>query len=265
MTNEQEMTESAAAPALPPAPPSAPPRHVTPTARRRAWADPRVRFWWISASVLFAAALYLLVSRSLAWHEDSRLSISGTQVQATVLQADESVARGKTVNGDKPVKLSYEFAGKPYEVSTPYLDGRKSEQFIVVGSTIPIRIDPANPERWTPRDSPAPLAPELIGGAITLTVAIALALFSYWMRSRVLRTWRDAAAVPAMVLGARHTALAPSAWTVRCTPVEEGDDRVVEVFEPARSSVEPGAVIWILAPETGRALAAKWFEGRRPD
>jgi hypothetical protein len=182
-----------------------------------------------------------------------------------VLQADESVARGKTVNGDKPVKLSYEFAGKPYEVSTPYLDGRKSEQFIIVGSTIPIRVDPANPALWTPRDSPAPLAPELIGGIITLFVGIAVALFSYWMRSRVLRAWRDATAVPAMILGARHTALAPSAWTVRCTPVEEGDDRIVEVFERAGSIVQDGAVIWILLPRTGRALAAQWFEERRSD
>jgi hypothetical protein len=218
-----------------------------------------VRFWWIAGLVLVAAAVYLLITRTIAWHQNSRLSVSGTPMQAKVLQAEESVAPGKTVAGDKPVRLRYEFNGKTYDVSAPYLDGRRSEQFLIVGSDIPIRVDPADPTRWTARESPAPLGPELIGGFITLGIGAAVFLFGYWLGARVFRTYRTAKAAVAMVLDSRHTALSPGAWAVRCSPVDEGDDRVFEVFMPARADVREGAVLWILLPETGRPVAAGWF------
>jgi len=47
---------------------------------------------------------------------------------------------------------------------------------------------------------------------------------------------------------------------VRCTPATEGDDRVLEVFAPVATDVSEGAVIWVLAPASGRVLAARWFE-----
>jgi hypothetical protein len=212
--------------------------------------------------VLIVAAIYLLVSRWLAWRQDSRLAVTGTPVPAMVLQADESVARGKTVRGDKSVRLSYEFGGKQFEVSAPYLEGRRGDDFIVVGTIIPIRVDPNDPSHWTPRDKPAPLGLELIGGAITLPVALLILLLSYWLRSRVLHTWRDARAVGAIVLEARHTALSPSAWAVRCSPIEEGDDRVFEVFAPAKMNLSEGSMIWILLPLGGRPVAASWFDGQ---
>src|SRR3954470_6845526 len=102
------MSEISATAAAPPMPP----RTVTPTARRRAWFDPRVRFWWGAGLVLIAASVYLLIGRTLAWRQNSRLSIEGTPVQAKVLQAEESVTSRKTVSGDKPVRLRYEFNGK---------------------------------------------------------------------------------------------------------------------------------------------------------
>ena len=241
-------------------PPPTPPRIVTRAARRRAWADPRVRFWWGTGLVLVAAAIYLLVSRTVAWRQNSRLSVDGTLVQAKILQAEESVAPGKTVAGDKSVRLRYEFNGKTYEVSAPYLDGRRSEDFLIVGNDIPIRVDPNDPEKWTPRQSPAPLAPELIGGEITLGIGAAVVLFGVWLRRRVLRTWRNARAVSAVVLDARHTALSPSAWAVRCSPVEESDTRVFEVFLRPKADVSEGTVFWILLPDSGRPLAAGWFE-----
>ena len=242
------------------APPPTPPRPLTPIARRRAWGDPRVRFWWGAGLVLIAAAAFLLISRTIAWREDSRLSIEGTVVDAKILQAEESVAPGKTVAGDKPVRLSYSFNGKTYEVTAPYLEGRPSEKFLIVGSTIPIRVDPKDPNNWTPRESPAPLGPELIGGAITLGIGVLVVLLGFAFRSRVLRTWRNAKASTAVVLEARHTALSPGSWAVRCSPVEEGDNRVFEVFMRPKADVTEGTAIWILLPESGRPLAASWFE-----
>jgi hypothetical protein len=219
-----------------------------------------VRFWWCAGVVLIAAAAILLISRTIAWRQDSRLSVEGTVVDAKILQAEESVAPGKTVAGDKPVKLSYVFNGKTYEVTAPYLEGRPSEKFLIVGSTIPIRVDPNDPTRWTPRESPAPLGPELIGGAITLGIGALVVLLGLWLRSRVLRTWRNARASTAVILEARHTALSPGSWAVRCSPVEEGDNRVFEVFMRTKADVAEGTAIWILLPDAGRSLAASWFE-----
>jgi len=242
------------------APPPTTPRSVTPTAKRRAWTDPRVRFWWGAGIVLLGAAVYLMIGRTIAWKRNSRLSLEGTPVAAKVLQAEESVAPGKTVAGDKPVRLSYAFNGKTYEVTAPYLDGRRSDEFLIVGNEIPIRVDPSDPTRWTPRASPAPLAPELVGGTITLGIGAAVVLLGVLMRSRLLGTWKNANAVAAVVLQARHTALSPGSWAVKCSPVDESDTRVFEVFMRSGAGVSEGTVFWILLPDTGRPVAAGWFE-----
>lgn len=219
-----------------------------------------MRFWWLTGAVLIAAGAYLLISRYAAWRQGARLVETGTPVEATVLQADESVARGKTVSGDKPVRLSYEAAGRKFEVNAPYLEGRAPEEYIEVGTTVPIRVDPNDASRWTARRRPAPLGPELIGGAITLPAGALVLLLGAAFRARVLRTWRTADAAPAVVLSARHTALAPRAWAVRCTPAAAGDDRVLEVFLPPAADVTRGAVFWVLSPRRGRTVAAQWFE-----
>jgi hypothetical protein len=124
------MTEN---PTLTQSPPG-PPRKLTARVWRRAWLEPHVRFWWLAAVVFLAAAVYLLVSRYLVWRESSRLISSGVPVPATVLQADESVARGKTESGDKSVRLEYQYGGKTYEVSAAYLEGRRASSFLSSGN-----------------------------------------------------------------------------------------------------------------------------------
>ncbi|HSZ59285.1 MAG TPA: DUF3592 domain-containing protein [Tepidisphaeraceae bacterium] len=251
------MTEHATIAQAPPAPP----RGLTARVRRRAWLEPHVRFWWLAAVVLLLAALYLLVSRYLAWHDSSRLITAGVPVPATVVEVDESVVRGKTEPGDKAVRLEYEYDGKKYEVSTAYLEGRKAEQFLIIGQPITIRVDANDPARWTPRQSPAPLGQELIGGMIALPVGILIGLLSLWLYRRTMRTWRNGQAVAGLVLSARHTALAPRAWSVRATPADEQDKRVITVFVPPDTDVARGTPIWLLLPASGGPiLASRWFE-----
>ena len=247
-------------PIIAPSPP-APPRDVSARIRRRAWLEPHVRFWWLATVVLILAAAYLLVSRYLAWRDASRLIVSGIPVPATVVEVDESVVRGKTEPGDKAVRLEYEYGQKKYEVSAAYLEGRRAEQFLVIGQPITIRVDPNDPDRWTPRESPAPLGQELIGGIIALPIAVLIGLLSVWQHHRAMRTWRSGQSVAGLVLSARHTALAPRAWSVRATPADEHDKRVFTVFMPSGSDVGRGAPIWLLLPASGGpVLAAGWFE-----
>ena len=251
------MTEHSIIAPLPPAPP----RELSARIRRRAWLEPHVRFWWLAALVLILSALYLLTSRFLAWQDSSRLIVSGVPVPATVLQVDESVVRGKSEPGDKATRLEYQYGGKTYEVSVAYLEGRRAEQFLIIGQPITIRVDPSDPSRWTPRQSPAPLGQELIGGIIALPIAVLIALLSLWLHRRAVRTWRSGQAARGLVLSARHTALAPRAWSVRATPADEQDKRVFTVFVPLGTDVARGAPIWLLLPSSGGPiLAAGWFE-----
>ena len=241
--------------------PAPPPRQLTRRVRWRAWTDPRVRFWWAMAAALLAIGFYFLVTRYLDWHQAARLVESGIKLDATVLEADGIARKGNTSAADRPVRLQYEYKGQSYDVGAAYLEGRPLSDPIVVGSTIPIRIDPDHPDRWTPRTEPAPLAHELIGGVIALPVALFLLLMSLWRRGRLVRTWRDGAAIAAAVVSARHTALAPRAWSVQCSPTDEADTRLFTVFAPPDLEVTPGATIWLLLPPVGgRALAAAWFE-----
>ena len=240
--------------------PAAPPRPTTARAARRAWTDPHVRFWWATAAVLLVIGVYFVVTRYLDWRQSAQLVQSGQQVLATVVEADGIARKGNTSAADRPVRLQYEYNGKAYDVGAAYLEGRPSTEAIVVGSTVPIRIDPNQPDRWTPRTEPAPLAHELIGGIFALPIALLLLLISLWTRGRILRTWREAPAIEATVMSARHTALAPRAWSVQCSPADEADARLFTVFGPPDLDVTAGATVWLIVrPVGGRPLAAAWF------
>lgn len=239
--------------------PFPPPRAVSARARRRAWADPRVRFWWLSGLVLVGIGVVLLIANYLQWRRDARLVESGAPVNAKVMEAGGLTLATKKVAGDSPVRLEYQWQGKTYDVEAAALDGRPGDDFIVIGSDIPIRIDPRNPEIWTPRLHATPLPQQLIGGMIALPLGLILLARSALFRRRLLNLWQTGTAVPALVLGARHTAMAPRAWSVRCTGTDD-DPRVFEVWLPPRSDVQEGAPLWLLLPQGGgMPVAASWF------
>lgn len=240
--------------------PPAPPRPVTACVSRRAWADPNVRFWWAAGLVLAAIGAYLLITRYLDWRRDARLIESGAEVPATVVEAGELTVRDKKVSGDSPVRLQYEWQGQFHEVRVASLEGRSSGDYIVIGSTIPIRIDPNRPGVWTPRTRPASLPQELIGGLIALSLGILLLAQSALVRSRLLKTWRTGKSELAVVFGARHTALAPRAWSVECTTADDADHRIFAVWLPAHADVRESLPLWLLFPQgKGRPLAVSWF------
>jgi hypothetical protein len=83
-------------------------------------------------------------------------------------------------------------------------------------------------------------------------------------RSRTVRVWRDGEARRAIVVESHQTALAPRSRLVRCTPADEGDNRVVQVYVPAGAAadLQAGDELWLLFPPAGRGrpVAAAWFE-----
>ena len=142
---------------LPPPPSSdllpAPPRPVTPRARRRAWLDPKVRFWWLAGLGLLAAAAYMAFAGWRAWSHQAWLSRSGTLVQAKVVRAGGHTYEGRGVPPDADVLLEFDWAGRPHQ-TTGRLANRKPGEFIFIGRTEPIRVNPADPNDWTAYTEP---------------------------------------------------------------------------------------------------------------
>jgi hypothetical protein len=240
--------------------PSAPPRAVGARAGRRAWADPNVRFWWAAGLVLTMIGLYLLVTRYLDWRRDARLVRLGAQVPATVVEADGMTVVTKKKPGNVAVRLRYAWQGQTHEVTASSVAGRSDQDFLVIGSDIPIRIDPDHPDFWTPRLQPASLAQELIGGLIALPLGLILLARSALLRRRLLSVWRTGDAVPAVIVTAHHTALAPRAWSVECTTADDADNRVFNVFVPPEANIQQSAPLWLLFPQgKGAPVAAAWF------
>jgi hypothetical protein len=242
--------------------PPAPPREVTAVARRRAWVDPRVRFWWLAAGVLLVIALYFAVTQTVIWSQEAWLIERGVQVEARVDHADGITVRDRLMPPASRVGLSFEWEGEVVEVSG-HLAGR--EEHIRTGAEVPIRVHPENPRIWTYRTEPTPLWRALIGPIILLPVIAAAGLVSWWMQRRLVRIWREGEAFAAVVVESRQTAIAPLSKAVRLAPAEGADKRLISVFVPQRvANPQRGDVLWLIrspkAPD--RAIVARMYQER---
>jgi hypothetical protein len=263
-----EAEAAAAAPELPPPPPDLsrppdPPRELTPLVRRRAWTEPRVRLWW-----LFALGV-LLVSELSTWWSERRLLTSGVQVKAVITSAQDKLNHitvpDKNMPSDSVCTLEFTLDGKPHTVRGVLAEHRERGSSITTGPKHPValRVDPADPQRWTDRTvMPALAARQFIGALIGAPVAALLALLAVLKRRATTAVWRSGPAGPALVLGVGQTPVAPRSRSVRCTAADSNDKRVFTVYLPAGAApVEGGDLLWVVRP-AGRSspvYAAGWF------
>jgi hypothetical protein len=241
-------------------PPPGPPRAGGGVA---SWTEPRVRFWWLIALGVFLAGAYVAGREVALWRHEVDLIRNGTPVQAEVRRANGYSSPGKQLPPDAVVDLRYFVNGKQYE-KTGFLRGRT--EHIAVRKTVPIRVNPTDPDDWSGAVTPAVLWQQLTGALVALPVFLGLAVVSVLRRRGALRAWRRGEARAALVVESRHTALAPRSRLVRCTPAGTEDNRVVDVFVPHLSGAElkAGDVLWVVYPP-GRAggarpYAAAWFD-----
>jgi hypothetical protein len=238
--------------------PASPPRSINKSIRRRAWNEPRVRFWWISGLVLLAIAIGFAVDMGSQWASRRSIILYGEKVNAEVVELG-GVTRNATMAPNTPVKLAFELKGQSHTVAG-ILEGRT--EFIRTHDRVTIFVDSADPSRWTALMEVPPLSRELLAVWITLPLALILLVVAAGLRGGLLRLWRDGQAESALVLQSQHSALAPLSRMVRCTPADEGDTRVFSIFVPQRCGVpQRGQAIWII--RTGsRAMAAELFTAR---
>lgn len=170
---------------------------------------------------------------------------------------------------------AYGTPGEPTEGSVSFVDreGRPHEfkgilhpqdQPIHPQMTIPILVDPANPENWTDQLTVDPLASRLIVGFLLLPLILASLAAAWWMRQRILRLWELGSAEQGIVVESRLIASAPLSRAVHCTLQSGRDARLIKVVVPVRNGVhQPGDVLWIIVPRRGvhPALAAAPYFG----
>lgn len=232
-------------------------REITFHVRRRALTDPYVRFILLCGMALLVLSAGMFADKCWRRWEDSRLIHSGAVVDATVGDGLEiHVSKGQFIPYGNAVQIEYTWQGRTYRTIADSLPGRFAR-----GSVIPIHVNPDRPSIWTARTELGPMHVELVGSAIALLAGIIVVLWGIVSWRRVLNTWQNATTADAVVIAARHTALAPHSWSVDCHLVEDGAAQVYHVFAPAAPQVEAGSLISILMPANrGRPLVGSWFE-----
>jgi hypothetical protein len=222
-----------------------------------------VRLWWLSAIVIGLIASYLGVTQLAAALEDRRLIVQGRPVEATVVELDQTrstMTRPMDRNVPREVVLQYETpdAG-PLEVKGR-LDPRPGES-VQVGQTLQIRVDPADPRRWTDRSRAKAWLAEMTSVALLVPLVAALLIVALIRRAAVLRVWREGHASEAVVVDTAHSAMAPRSRALRLTI--KGDTRVFTSLYPVRAGVPAvGDTVWVVAPpgRPHKAVVARLYE-----
>jgi hypothetical protein len=230
------------------------PREVGHAALKRSWTEPNVRTWCVVALLILAAAVGVGLSQLIAWRHDTRLNRIGVLIDATLIGGEMVSRRGEKVPAGRDAFLRFTYQGKEHVIRGRMPMG--SISFYVDGSTIPIRIDPANPEDWTFRVTLPPLVQEMIGAILLAPMGLVLTLAALMARWRVLRVWRDGTAREAVVIGFRKTALAPSSRIARCANVHGTDKRIFSVLiSKHEASLKVDDTLWVVSPPSGQQPA----------
>lgn len=249
--------------------PPPPPRPILPRVRRRAWAEPTVRFWWLMAAALLVLAPIVGAPPVKRWQTLFRLA-DQPPVQARLLRTHREAIEGRPVLPGDTVQIEINTGDKPRQLWGT-LDGWAQGPLPRVGSTVEIRVDPQNPDVWAVVHKVPPLLTALATGLVVAAIALIPLLLAIVLRRRILKTWRDGGAREAAILSSQTTALAPGAWAAQCAWIEdEGaplaphDRTIFRVFIPKRlrPTQEEGQTAMVLAlPKGGKRVAVEWFNG----
>jgi hypothetical protein len=219
--------------------------------------EPRVRAWWIASLAVLVVAVYFISVQFISWKDENRLLEEGVQIDALVEAANGVSSGGHLQKGNAVLNLSYDYDGKHYKADG-ILPGRT--KVIIVKKTVPIRIDPQNPSNWTGRTRPSSLGTALVA-VWAIAPLVLISLLGGWIATmRLTRLLRSGSTHRAVVVDARHAALAPRSRQVRCTLADGRDSRIYTVYAPPTlASLAKGDELTIIHNTSGKAVAVDWF------
>jgi hypothetical protein len=224
------------------------PRRITPRAKRRAWGESAVRFWWKSALGVAIVAAIVAAGLIRQAREHRRLMEQGIPVTATIVDVEGTSRANFAVQRDHqvPVKLSVPLP----DGRTQILDARlpSARGYAKVGADLPIRLDPNDPLVWAEQTEIEPWwSVVAVPVLMMLPIAAALLGIAKWRRRRVLAVWRKGTPARGTVVDVRHSATAPKSRTIRYTIADGTDRRVFTMIYPIRAGIpQPGESLDLL-------------------
>lgn len=219
------------------------PRVMTPRARHRAWQEPIVRFLWLSAIGICAAALYFLGTRFFEWRAEQWLILNGTEVTAKLMHVGQKIT-GRPIRLGDTIEVFFDWNGKEMQVPGDLMD---TNEAFVEGQKLIIRVDPTNPQRWTNRLQPTPLRTRLIGAYVLGTAAGLSLLLSVAVRMKYVGLWKHGELHEGVVSSHSSSAMAPRSVTLRCQVPYRRTRLIAAVTIPQNMAVpKEGATIQLL-------------------
>jgi hypothetical protein len=206
----------------------APPRSITPKVRRRSWVEGPVRVWLILALLVGAVTIFFAVQQTLSAMRIRSLIDHGTVVNAKV----SDMSRGAWF------QLEYEINGATLTTEqTPMMLKRHDE--LQRGQVVPIHVDPDNPRSWTDRnrDELEPIHRELVAAVILVPLLVLTIVMVLLKRRQVMRVWRDAPLVQAVVVETKQSSLAPMSRVIRFTVAGGASARIWSTLLPVKAGI----------------------------
>src|SRR4051812_7215643 len=133
---------------------------------------------------------------------------------------------------------------------------------LYIGETIPLRIDPDNPEVWTDRLEPPPLLAEMTAVLFLLPLLALAVLMLFLVRRRTLNIWRRGEPAVAVVVDTKQSSVAPRSRVMRFALRDSPDRRVFHTLAPnSMGPLEPGDEVMILHEpgKPARAVVAELY------
>lgn len=221
--------------------------------------EPRVRLWFLVAAALLVIMAYRALGEVATWSHERHLITAGTPAVATIVEINGTQLTQMREPWSSPIRLKYTAGNKTMEAAGALSEMPDRAPLLTVGQTVNIRYDPARPEEWTNRTTPASIVGSLVVVYIMLPVVAATAGAGLLQRRALAETWRSGELSPAAVISVSPTPIAPghSRVTVRSSA---GRDAPMSVYFPSRfGKPRRGDVVWILLRKTGPAMAAQAF------
>jgi hypothetical protein len=206
----------------------APPRPLTTKARHRSWVEGSVRVWLILAILVGVVTIFFATDQTLSALQLRRLIDHGTVVNAKV----SDMSRGAWF------QLEYEVDGKTITSEQTPMMLKRQEQ-LQRGQTVPIRVDLDDPTKWTDRTRAElePIHRELIAAVILVPLFVLTVVMVFLKRRQVLRVWRDAPLVQAIVVETKQSSMSPLSRVVRFTIGSGASTRIWSTLIPARAGI----------------------------
>jgi hypothetical protein len=245
---------------LPPQP-SQPPRAITKNARRRSWAEPRVRNWWFMSLAIFLIALAFVGARVYASLSDRALIKHGVRVEADILDVEGNTLK-KLYTPEENLRFHLSWRMPDGRVHTVNERLKAQRGAIGPGKKVPLYVDPKNPSRWTDRTEIS-WAEDTLMGMLLLPIILLLLSISLFNRYQTLQAWKNGPSIHASVVEIKQSATAPLSRVLRMVLANYHDQRIFTTLIPTRlARYQPGDIVWVIIPSTTPrwAILAELYE-----